>query len=147
MPMREARKVWRTSTVPTVSSTCSGSSMPFMAARRSSMALVDDGVGADLDVLALGHRAGVAHRADVEAEDDRVRGRGQDDVGLGDAADAAVDTLTCTSSCGSRAISSSKASSEPETSALSTRLSSLTTPSLMPVKSSSKETLRPARRA
>ena len=54
---------------------------------------------------------------------------------------------TWTSSCGSLAISSSKASSEPETSALSTRSSSLTSPSWMPLKMSSKETLRPARRA
>ena len=56
-------------------------------------------------------------------------------------------TLTWTSLCGSRAISSSKASSEPETSALSTRLSSWTAPSWMPLKMSSKDTLRPARRA
>ena len=37
-PIREARKVWRISTMPTVSSTSSGSSMPCMASRRSSKA-------------------------------------------------------------------------------------------------------------
>jgi hypothetical protein len=38
VPMRDARKVWRTSTWPTVSSTSSGSSMPCIAARSSSIA-------------------------------------------------------------------------------------------------------------
>ena len=38
VPTREARKIWRTSTWPTVSSTSSGSSMPSMAARSSSIA-------------------------------------------------------------------------------------------------------------
>ena len=56
-------------------------------------------------------------------------------------------TLTDTSSCGRLAISSSKASSEPDTSALSTRSSSLTSPSWMPLKTSSKDILRPERRA
>src|SRR3954468_3400984 len=48
---------------------------------------VDDGVRADLDALAVGQRPRAAHRAYVEAHDDRVGGRGQVDVGLGDAAD------------------------------------------------------------
>ena len=52
-------------------------------------ALVDDRVVADLDALAVGQRARVADRAHVEAEDDRVGGGGEHDVGLGDAADAA----------------------------------------------------------
>ena len=56
-------------------------------------------------------------------------------------------TLTDTSSCGSRAISSSTASSEPDTSALSTRLSSLSSPSRARLKTSSSETLLPERRA
>ena len=63
---------------------------------------------------------------------DRVGRGGQVDVGLGDAADAgAARSTTCTSSCGSLAISSSNASSEPDTSALSTRLSSLSVAALV----------------
>src|SRR3954447_10403837 len=50
---------------------------------------VDDGVGADLDALALGEQTRLAHRADVEAEDDRVGRGGEHDVGLVDPADAA----------------------------------------------------------
>ena len=38
VPMRDARKVWRTSAWPVVSSTSSGSSMPCIAARSSSIA-------------------------------------------------------------------------------------------------------------
>ena len=38
VPMREARNVWRTSACPIVSSTSSGSSMPCIAARSSSIA-------------------------------------------------------------------------------------------------------------
>src|SRR3954454_19986917 len=48
---------------------------------------VDDRVGADLHALAVRELAGLAHRADVEAEDDRVRRGGQVDVRLRDAAD------------------------------------------------------------
>ncbi len=55
--------------------------------------------------------------------------------------------LTETSSWGSFAISSSIASSDPATSALMTRLSSLTVPSWASLKTSSSETLRPERRA
>ena len=55
--------------------------------------------------------------------------------------------LTATSCCGSFAISSSIASSEPATSALTTRLSSLTAPSWASLKTSSSDTLRPERRA
>ena len=39
VPMREARKVWRTSAMPSDSSTSSGSSMPSIAARSSSVIL------------------------------------------------------------------------------------------------------------
>ena len=56
-------------------------------------------------------------------------------------------TLTAISSCGSFAISSWSASSEPETSALSTMLSSLISPSLAFAKTSSRVSLRAWRRA
>ena len=56
-------------------------------------------------------------------------------------------TLTLTSCWGSRAISSSTASTEPETSAFSTRLSSFTRPSAASLKTSSSETFVPERRA
>src|SRR4051794_28618621 len=49
---------------------------------------VDDRVRPDLHALAVGQGARVAHRAHVEAHDDRVRGGGQVDVGLRDATDA-----------------------------------------------------------
>jgi hypothetical protein len=38
---------------------------------------VDDRVGADLDALALGRGAGVAHGAHAEGQDDRVGSGGQ----------------------------------------------------------------------
>ena len=88
VPMREARKVWRTSTVPTVSSTSSGAQHAGHGVAQVVERLVDDRVVADLDALALGDGARVAHRAHVEAEDDRVGGGGEHDVGLVDAADA-----------------------------------------------------------
>ena len=52
--------------------------------------LVDDGVQTDLDVFALGDLGGLAIGPDVEADDDGVRGGGEQDVGLGDGADAGV---------------------------------------------------------
>ena len=52
--------------------------------------LVDDLVGADLDVLLVGHLAGLAIGAHVEADDGGVGRGGQLDVVLGDAADAAA---------------------------------------------------------
>ena len=55
--------------------------------------------------------------------------------------------LTWTSSCGSLAISSSSASTEPATSALRTSVSSVSSSSRARLKTSSKETLRPERRA
>src|SRR5204863_1958666 len=48
--------------------------------------LVDDGVQADLDVFALGDFGGLAVGPDVEADDHRVRGRGEEDVGFCDSA-------------------------------------------------------------
>ena len=53
--------------------------------------LVDDAVGAHVHLLPLRGRAGVGVGPDVEAEDDRARRLGEQDVALGDGADAAVD--------------------------------------------------------
>ena len=53
--------------------------------------VVDDRVQADVDLLALGHVGGVAVGPHVEADDDGVRGRGQQHVRLVDGADARVD--------------------------------------------------------
>src|SRR5829696_439903 len=55
--------------------------------------LVDHRVGADLDALALGGAASVGERADVEADDDGVGGRGEHDVGLVDAARGGADHI------------------------------------------------------
>ena len=52
---------------------------------------VDHRVVADLDALALGHRARVADRPHVEGEDHRVGGGGEHHVGLGHRADRAAD--------------------------------------------------------
>ena len=68
--------------------------------------LVDDRVGADLDALALGRAPSVGERPDVEADDDRVGGRGEHDVGLVDPARGRVDHVHRTCSCGTFAISS-----------------------------------------
>ena len=54
---------------------------------------VDDRVGADVDALALGGAAGVGQRPHVEADDDRVGGRGEHHVGLVDAAGLRVDDV------------------------------------------------------
>ena len=53
--------------------------------------VVDDRVEADVDLLALGQVGGVAIGPHVEADDDRVRRRGQQHVRLVDGADARVD--------------------------------------------------------
>ena len=53
--------------------------------------IVDDVVVADLDAVMLGKVARLLMRADVEAKDDRLRGRGQRHIGFGYAADAAMD--------------------------------------------------------
>src|SRR6478735_8638415 len=53
--------------------------------------LVDHRVVPDLHALALGQLRRLALRADVEADDDRVGGRSEVDVGLGDRTDTAVD--------------------------------------------------------
>src|SRR3954463_12453559 len=52
---------------------------------------VDDGVVADVDLLALGQLARLALGPDVEADDDRVGRFGEVDVVLGDRTDTAVD--------------------------------------------------------
>ena len=54
---------------------------------------VDDRVGADVDALALAGAAGVGQRPHVEADDDRVGGRGQHHVGLVDATGLGVDDV------------------------------------------------------
>src|SRR5260370_670997 len=53
--------------------------------------LVDDAVGAALHLLALGPGARVRVRPDVEPDDDRVRGLGEQHVPIGDPADPPVD--------------------------------------------------------
>src|SRR3954454_4776963 len=55
--------------------------------------LVNDAVGADLDALALGQRARLRARPDVEADDQRACRARQVDVVLGDAADALQDDV------------------------------------------------------
>src|SRR3954470_12725008 len=54
---------------------------------------VDDRVGADVDALADGGAAGVQQRPHVEADDDRVGGRGQHHVGLVDATGLGMDDV------------------------------------------------------
>ena len=56
-------------------------------------ALVDDPVCADLDVLPLGRFGRASVGPDVEAYDYRVRGGGEHDVALGDAAGCGVDDV------------------------------------------------------
>src|SRR6478735_9120240 len=53
--------------------------------------LVDHRVVPDLHAFAVGQLRRLALRADVEADDDRVGGGGQVDVGLGDRTDTSVD--------------------------------------------------------
>src|SRR5262249_46380006 len=52
--------------------------------------VIDDGVIADLDAVALGDLTGLRVGAHVEAEHHRTRCRGERHVGLGDAADASM---------------------------------------------------------
>ena len=90
--------------------------------------LVDDLVGPDLDVLVLGQLPRAAVGADVEADDRRVRGLGELDVVLGDAADAAVHERELHVVALELAQALGDASSEPCTSAFSTRLSVAVSP-------------------
>src|SRR3990172_8768364 len=55
--------------------------------------LVDDVVEADVDLLGLGRPPGRVADPGVEADDDRVRGRGQKDVVVGDLAGALVEDV------------------------------------------------------
>src|SRR6185369_3143326 len=55
--------------------------------------LVDDAVRADVDAFPLRERRRLRLGSDVEAEDDRVRRRGEQHVRLGDAADRAVEDV------------------------------------------------------
>ena len=67
--------------------------MPFERGAHVGDRLVDDAIELDVDVLALGGRARVVVRPHVEADDDRARRAREQDVALGDRADAAVDDL------------------------------------------------------
>src|SRR5581483_7724749 len=55
--------------------------------------LIDDAIELDLDAFALGRRARVVVGPDVEPDDDRARGLGQQHVALADGADATVNDL------------------------------------------------------
>ena len=55
--------------------------------------VVDDAVHPHVDLVALCSRLRLIVRADVEADDNRVGGRSQQDIGLVDCADARVDDL------------------------------------------------------
>ena len=91
VPRRETWKSARTSTSPITASVSTGESMPTSACSISLGQLVDHAVLADLDPLALGELARLGRRPHVEADHHRVRGGGEVDVVLGDAADAGVD--------------------------------------------------------
>ena len=93
VPSRETLKSARTSASPSVSSVCTGESMPDERLLDLVGELVDDAVGADVDALALGERARLGARPHVEADHERVRGRREVDVVLGDPADARVDDV------------------------------------------------------
>ena len=93
--------------------------------------LVDDAVGADLDALALGHlparrRTGRTLKPMMTASE--AAASITSDSVMPPTPSRITRTVTC--SCGSFAISSASASSEPATSALMTRLSSASSPSL-----------------
>ena len=95
--------------------------------------LVDDAVVADVDLVALGDLARLRVGAHVEADDQRARRLGERQVGLADAADAAVDHA------GRHLLGATAARSrrpappaEPCTSALISTGSSLAVPSRMP---------------
>jgi hypothetical protein len=55
--------------------------------------LVDDLVGPDLHALLPGQLEGLRVRLEIVADDDRLRGRGQEDVGLGDVPRRGMDDL------------------------------------------------------
>ena len=91
VPSRETLKSARTSASPMISSVWTGGEHADERLLDVLGQLVDDAVGADVDALALGELPRFGVRPDVEADDERVRGRGEHDVALGDRADALVD--------------------------------------------------------
>ena len=91
VPMRLARKVARTSSSPIDVLDDVRLEQADQGVADVLDGAVDDPVGADVHALALGEALGLGPRADVEADDDRLRGRRQHDVGLVDGADARVD--------------------------------------------------------
>ena len=72
-------------------SVSTGESMPDERLLDLLRELVDHAVLADLDPLPVGQLARLGRRPHVEADHHRVRGGGEVDVVLGDAADAGVD--------------------------------------------------------
>ena len=92
-PIFGTLNVSRTSASPSTTSRSSGRSMPSSAARTSVDRLVDDAVQLDVDAFALGRRARVVVGTHVEADDDRARRAREQNVALGDRADAAVNDL------------------------------------------------------
>ena len=121
MPTREALKVWRTSTLPIVVLDLLGLEQALHRGAQLLDRAVDHRVGADLDALAVG---------DLRAAS--CTGRTLKPITTASEAAASITSdslmpptpswimLTVTWSCGSLAISSSSASSEPATSALTT---------------------------
>ena len=93
MPSRETRNRARTSASPSVSSVSTGREHADERLLDVLGELVDDAVRADVDALALGERARIRARADVEADHERVRRGREVDVVLGDPADARVDDV------------------------------------------------------
>jgi hypothetical protein len=94
--------------------------MPDNTAFTSSMTFVDDVVVTDFDAVAAGPFARLRIGAHVEPDDRRTRGMGQDDIGFGDAADAAMQDLAGDFVGPQLADAPSIASSDPCTSALMT---------------------------
>ena len=88
MTLRPARKIWRTSARPSTTSTTSGSSRPRQGRLHLVGELVDDVVQANLDALGLGRAPRLRVDLGVEADDDGVRRRREQDVVVGDVAGA-----------------------------------------------------------
>ena len=85
VPIFAMLKTWRTSAVPSGLLDLGRGQQAFHRRADVVDGVVDDVVEADLDALALGERGGLAGRAHVEADDDRLRRDGEVDVALGDA--------------------------------------------------------------
>ena len=67
--------------------------MPFIAASTSVDCIVDDTVQTYIYLFTLRSRLCCRIRTHIESDDDRIGGRCQDDIGLVDRADAAMDNL------------------------------------------------------